>query len=279
MKFWLVRSIKRLLILLTGVMVVYLALYKFYPFFDNRIPVALALFATYLFTAYVFMPAVVRLWRLFYLPAHIPLYCVTPDGFASDPVNIGIIGTRAEIIQAMTTAGWYKADKKTPRTTFRLMVSVLLRRPYPNAPFSTLYLFGRRQDLGFQVPIEGTASNRHHVRFWACELDGPEAFHADVHFWKRFHRPIKITDHRQFWVGSASKDIGVIPIRHNAQITHMIDPDTDAERELIVKNLRKSGFLVHTQTVEVGAPYELRNRALGGFLRADGKMKICILKD
>lgn len=279
MIYWLIRNIKRFFVLLAGVAVTYLVAKKFFPFFEHRVPIVLALLATYLFTAYVFIPAIIRVSRLFYRPAHIPLYCVTPDGFASDPINIGIIGTRAEIVQAMTKAGWYKADPRTLRSMFRMGTSLLFQRPYPNAPFSSLYLLGRKQDLGFELPIDGSTSNRHHVRFWACELDGPEAFRKDVHFWKRFHKPIRMSDHRQFWVGAASKDVGIIPIRHNAQLTHMIHPDTNAERELIVKDLRKTGFLMHTQTVEVGAPYELRNRTIGGFLRADGKMKICILKD
>jgi len=276
---FLARSIKRLLVLLTGVIVIYLAVWKFFPFFDHRIPVSLALLATYLFTAYLFLPAAIRLFRLFVQPAHIPLYCVTPDGFASDPINIGIIGTRVEIIEAMTSAGWHKADKKTLRTTARLAISILLQRPYPNAPFSALFLFGRQQDLGFQQPIEGSSSNRHHVRFWACQLGGPEDFSEHLHFWQRIHKLHNITDNRQFWVGAASKDIGVIPIRHNAQITHMIDPDTNAERELIVSDLEKSGYLTDKREVKLGAPYQLKNRAFGGFLQTDGTMTICVLKD
>lgn len=276
---WLLRTFKRTVIMLAGLGVIYLAVWQFFPFFDNQVPIALALFATYVFTAYIFIPAGIRLYRLFFKPTHIPLYCVTPDGFASDPINIGIIGTRAEIIAAMKKAGWYKADERNLKTMVRLGLSLLFRTPYLNAPFSTLYLMGRKQDLGFELPVINSPSHRHHVRFWACHMDGPEAFHGDVKFWKRFQRPIKSTDHRQFWIGAASKDIGIIPIRHNAQLTHMIDPDTNAERDLIVADLEKTGYVVDTTTVKVGAPYKLRNRTLGGFLRADGKMKICILKD
>lgn len=276
---WLVRSLKRILILLAGVGVIYLAVWEFFPFFDNRVPIALALFATYIFTAYIFIPACIRLYRIFFKPTHIPLYCVTPDGFASDPINIGIIGTRAEIITAMNKAGWYKADERTLKNMFRMGASILLRKPYLNAPFSTLFLFGRKQDLGFELPIENSPSNRHHVRFWACHMDGPEAFHAHVHFWKRFQIPLKPTDHRQLWIGAASKDIGIIPIRHNAQLTHMIDPDTNSERDLIVSNLQKSGFIEDVQSVKLGDPYKLRNRTIGGSLSTDGTIKICILKD
>lgn len=262
---------------MAGLIIVYLAVWRFFPFFDHRIPIALALLATYIFTAYIYIPAAIRIVRIFVKPAHIPLYCVTPDGFASDPINIGIIGTRVEIIEAMKKAGWYRADKRNIRTVTKMVVSLIFRKPYPNAPFSTLYLFGRQQDLGFESPIKG-GTKRHHVRFWACEMQGPEDFVDHVRFWKRFHKRSKISDNRQFWIGAASKDIGIMPIRHNAQLTHMIDPNTNAERELIVSDLKKSGYLASTRKIKVGSPYRLRNRVLGGFLHTDGKMTICVLK-
>jgi hypothetical protein len=279
MMMWFFRLGKRLLVLGFGLVIIYLAVWEFYPFFDNRVPIAFALLATYIFTAYFFLPAIVRVIRVFLKPSHIPLYCVTPDGFASDPVNIGVIGTKKQIIEAMMESGWYLADRRTLRSLFRLGMSLLFRRPYPSAPFSNLFLFGRKQDLGFERAAGTSPSHRHHVRFWACHLDGPEAFHGDVHFWKRFHRPAHNNDMRQLWVGAASKDTGIIPIRHNAQLTHMIAPDTNAERDLIVDSLRASHNVEHTKTVKVGVPYRLRNRTVGGYLHADGRMRICILKD
>jgi hypothetical protein len=271
--------VKHLLVLATGLIVVYLAVWKFFPFFDHRIPVAFALLATYIFTAYFFVPTGIRVFRLFFRPDHIPVYCVTPDGFASDPINVGVIGTYEQIVAAMTAAGWSMPDKKTPRSLIKIIGSMVHRKPYPRTPFSKLYLFGREQDLSFALPIGEKSSNRHHVRFWACHLEGPEAFHEHVHFWRRFHHPLSEFDSRQLWVGAASKDIGLVPIRHNAQITHMVDPDTDAERDVVVEALRSSHSVENTRTVKVGKPFELRNRAFGGSLRSDGKMRICILKD
>lgn len=275
----LIRFFKRAFVLLLGALVVYLAVWEFFPFFDNRVPLAIALFATYVFTAYFFIPVIIRAIRIFYRPSHIPLYCVTPDGFASDPINIGVIGTRAQFEAAMKKAGWFQADRRTPYTLFKMGRSLLLRRPYPTAPFSTLYLFGRRQDLGFQKPFANDPSQRHHVRFWACHLDGPEAFHKDVHFWQRFHRPTKDDQSRQLWVGAASKDVGIMPIRYNGQLTHMIDPDTNAERDLIVHDLRMSHSVAKTITEQVHEGLSIPNRVLGGILHTDGKLRICILKD
>lgn len=277
----LVRLFKRLLVLALGLAIVYLAVWEFFPFFDQSIPWALALLVTYIFTAYLFIPLIIRGLRLVFRPKHIPLYCVTPDGFASDPINIGIIGTRKQVKVAMKKAGWHQADKRTLRTIIKMGRAMLNRKAYPNAPFSNLYLFGRKQDLSFQKPIEGDSnpSHRHHVRFWACHLDGPEAFHDDVHFWQRFHRPDHDNQSRQLWVGAASKDVGIMPIRHNAQLTHMIDPDTNAERDLIVTDLRASHSVAKTLTERITDGYSLPNRTLGGILHADGKLRICILKD
>lgn len=274
-----VRLFKRLVVLVLGALIVYLAVWKFFPFFDNRVPLAIALFATYVFTAYLFIPLVIRVIRIFVRPKHIPLYCITPDGFASDPINIGVIGTQKQLKKAMEKAGWHSADKRTARTIFKMIRAVITRRPYPNAPFSTLYLFGRRQDIGFQKPFSEDPSQRHHVRFWACHMDGPEAFHKDVHFWQRFHRPSRDNKSRQLWVGAASKDVGIMPIRWNGQLTHMIDPDTNAERDLIVNDLRQSHTVAKTITEKVHEGLSIPNRVLGGILHTDGKLRICILKD
>ncbi len=273
-----IRLLQRLVVLAIGIGIVYLAVWQFFPFFDNQVPWAVALFATYVFTAYFFIPLITRLIRLFVRPKHIPLYCVTPDGFVSDPINIGLVGDREQLEAAMIKAGWYVAHKRTIKTMFKMARAILNRQSYVNAPFSSLYLFGRRQDIGFQKPIEDNPSHRHHVRFWACHLDGPEAFHHDVHFWKRFHRPRHDNLSRQLWVGAASRDIGIMPIRHNAQLTHMIDPDTNSERDLIVEDLRHSHSVAKTLTERVHAGLSLRNRVLGGVLHTDGKIRICILK-
>lgn len=275
----LVRLVKRFLVLAIGIGVVYLAVFKFFPFFDNRVSWFTALLATYIFTAYFFIPAAFRLFRLLYRPTHLPTYCVTPDGFASDPVNIGMVGTRAQIIGAFKQAGWHTADKKNFRSGLKVLKSMVTRQHYHNAPFSSLYLFGRKQDLGFQKPFGNSPTLRHHVRFWACHLDGPEDFHTHVAFWQRFHLPERDKTSRQLWVGAASRDIGIAPIRHNGQLTHMIDPNTNAERDLIVSDLRGQQLLEHTFTETAHEGLDVRNRALGGFLHADGKIRICVLKD
>src|ERR1700722_20078876 len=106
----LIRIAKRLLVLAMGAIVAYVTVWQVFPFFDRRTSLVFAALATYVAMAYIILPAGLRAIRLFYRPRHIPLYCVTPDGFASDPINIGLIGSRSQIIHAMEKAGWRLAD-------------------------------------------------------------------------------------------------------------------------------------------------------------------------
>lgn len=272
------RIYKRLLVLAIGVFFVWLAAYKVFPFFDNRTPLILALSLTYVAMAYGIIPLAFRLVRLFYHPVHLPLYCTTPDGFASDPINIALIGNRQQVILAMEAAGWYLADRRSFLAAARQLYAALLRKAYPRAPMSQLYLFGRGQDLAFEKEIIGTRGNRHHVRFWAADEKLADEFTTHVQFWQRFHRPTRAHPHAHLWIGAASKDIGIAPIRHNAQVTHKVEANTALERELIIRDLKHTHQLHHTRTVTVHRPFSLRNRALASRLDTDGKLAIVTLR-
>lgn len=272
----LARNIKRFLILVPGLVIGYFAYTDLFPAFNRWLPGELALIVTYILAAYILIPIGARIFRIVVQPKHLPLYSTTPDGLASDPLNMGIIGSERQLTRAMKKAGWYKADERTPRTIARLITNIVLRRPYKNAPFSNLYLFGRKQDVGFQLPLNHDPSNRHHVRFWAASHTRDPRHLDNLKFWERFHKP-SFARRSTLWVGAASRDVGLGIIRHNAQITHMIHPDTNAERDLIVKDLKKTGLVKKVRTEKIGEPYRLTNRVLTGYLHADGKMTICEL--
>lgn len=269
------RFFARIVVLVPGIVITVFAVKELFPSIDRRLPLALAIIVTYVLVAYILIPVAFRLIRIVIRPRHIPLYCTTPDGFASDPVNIGVVGTRKQLVRAMSAAGWHKADRRTLKSLVRMGVSIVRRRPYLSAPFSSLYLFGRSQDIGFQLPVDDNPLHRHHVRFWASTYTHDPSYRSHVRFWQRHHKtknPTKI-----LWVGAASLDAGFAPIRHNAQITHMIHPDTNAERELLATQLKNTKLIKNIRTVAVGKPYQLRNRALRGYLQTDGKMIICEL--
>lgn len=71
----------------------------------------------------------------------------TPQGIAGDPINVGLVGTKKELVHAFAIAGWDTADALTLETAVEIGESVLFDRPYPDAPVSRLLFEGRAQDL------------------------------------------------------------------------------------------------------------------------------------
>jgi hypothetical protein len=137
---------------------------------------------------------------------------------------------------AFARAGWPEADALTLRSSWRMVRAFLLNSPYPKAPFSTLYLFGRGQDIGFQKAIGDSPRKRHHVRSWALNLKRAEATIGTADLWLKAHRP---PDHeRVYWVGAGTRDTGFSLTQLTFQITHATDSDTNAERDFIVAELR-----------------------------------------
>src|SRR4051794_2282109 len=71
----------------------------------------------------------------------------TKDGLPGDPLNVALVGARRQLLAAFCAAGWVPADPITLRSSVGISVSVLFNVPYPQAPLSNLYLWGRPQDL------------------------------------------------------------------------------------------------------------------------------------
>ena len=58
------------------------------------------------------------------------------------------------------------ADPITLASSLRIVVDSIVRKPDDDAPVSSLFLFGRKQDLAFELPVGDSPRQRHHVRFW-----------------------------------------------------------------------------------------------------------------
>lgn len=272
-------GLKRFIIFLPALVLFAASFFALFPSLNKRLPASLAVLVVYVLTAYMIIPLILRLWRIWRPSTHLPRYSVTPDGFACDPVNIAIAGTKQELFDAMTKAGWHHANSRTLHSLLKLLLSILLRRQYLNAPFSSLYLFGRAQDIGFQKPLNGSKSpsKRHHVRFWACVpamMQGKNL--ADADFWQKLYPDVDRGE--VLWVGCASRDIGIVPIRQNFQLTHRVGKDTDVEREIIVNDLKDTGLVEEIRYVSSGEPITLRNRALNSSLSSDGTLAVVDLK-
>ena len=272
------RTLTRFAILIPGLVIAYFGVDQIFPYFNDQLPVGVAILFTYILCAYILIPALLRIFRIFKPPIHLPIYSITPDGLASDPLNVAIVATRRQLIGAMEKSGWYMSDPHTIKNIARMVSSIIFGHAYPNAPVSSLYLFGRKQDLAFEIPIGNTAGARHHIRFWATTYDINKR-NLDVKSIHWHHRKAHVFGDNLLWVGAASKDSGVALIRHNLQFTHMIDPDTDEEREMIIRQLESQNMISKVTLIKLGEPYKLINRVIRGQLHTDGKMALIKLKN
>ena len=81
----------------------------------------------------------------------------TAQGIPGDPINVGLVGAKADVLCAMHAAAWYPADPITFRSSVEIIGSVVLDRPYRDAPVSSLFYDGRREDLAFEKPDGASA--------------------------------------------------------------------------------------------------------------------------
>lgn len=275
------RSLWRVAIFALGVYLAYALIFLAFPWFNEKLPLVFALLLVYCLIAYFAIPALFRLWRIVFKPNHIPMYVTTPDGWPADPVNIAVVASSEKhFIDIMTRAGWYTADPATLKNSFREGMSILLNKPYPNAPFSKLYLFGRPFDLGFQLPRnkELSARARHHVRFWSLDIPNDAAHHGHYHFWHKTLRHLLGGD-KKIWIGAALDDSSPFALRwRTGQLTHGNNPDSDLERDFIINTLSNAKQIKRTKTVYAGEPFSFRGQTLRIKFICDGNIRVVELK-
>lgn len=241
---------QRLLIFALGAVTVWLIVFVVFDFADQRLPWAIALAVTYGVAAYVILPRAIRLGLRILRRGRVPSYTFTGDGLPGDPVNLVLIGTARELRQAFAKLGWWQADPLNFRTSFRMVRAFLLKQAYPKAPFSTLYLFGRGQDIGFQLPIDNNPRKRHHVRFWGVPFTRAEQALDTPGFWLDTALPAE--DEPALWVGAATKDTGFSLTRLSFQITHATDSDTNEERDYLMRVLVDGGVVNNVRSHREG---------------------------
>jgi LssY C-terminus len=243
------RLLRRLLIFGLGILSVWLIVFVF-RLTDHRLPTILALALTYGIGAYIILPRVVRVGLKIAQRKRVPRFTITGDGLPGDPINLVLIGTRQQLCAAFAAAGWSEADRLGLASSWHMVRAFVFKSPYATAPFSTLYLFGRGQDIGFQKAIDNSPRKRHHIRFWASSLTRAEATVGTAGFWLNTDRPLH--HERVLWVGAGTKDTGLSLTKLTFQITHATDADTNAERDYIIAELTNNRVIVDVNSYKSG---------------------------
>jgi hypothetical protein len=221
---------------------------------ERALLLALTIVIAYTLLAYLVLPALWTHYEHQKRLAALPMLTRTAQGIPGDPINVGLIGDDKDVLCAMQAAGWYPADPVTLRSSIEIAGSVLLDRPYRDAPVSPLFYLDRREDLAFEKPDGNSADHRHHVRFWKVLEQGEEK------------RPV--------WLGAATFDRSVGVSRYTGAITHHIGADIDAERKLLAADL-EAARMVDAKYQVTGIGPTLAGRNGGGDLYyTDGEVWI-----
>jgi hypothetical protein len=221
--------------------------------------VVAVLLLIYLFVAYVVAPfAWGRYEKRHPALDDVPGITETGSGIPGDPLNVGLIGPEAGLQKAMKAAGWYPADPLSIRSDVEIAEATVLDRPYDEAPVSSLYLWGRKEDLAFEQPVGDNPRKRHHVRFW---------------------KSAKLDDRgRPLWIGSVTFDERVGLSDTTGQVTHHIAPDVDAERDRLFAELEKTGEVA--EVTKVTDFHKVRSGKNGGGdpWRTDGALYVGVVE-
>jgi LssY C-terminus len=188
----------------------------------------------------------------------IPRRVTDQQGNPGDMVNVLLIGTQQEIVNAFTTAGWVQVDRSVQDTVVAGLIDSLSKKDYLTMPMSTLYLFNRPQDYGFAhaEPVR-VAMSRNHLRVWKSPY---------------------VVDGRPLWCVAATHDIGFERDQRNNGVTHKIDPEIDGEREYVNATLSDTGLVIARDHVTPSSPLKEAKTATGGSFHSDGRVLVLVLK-
>ena len=211
--------------------------------------------AFWLFTAYIVLPRFNRWISKLYLPDYFIGRARTGDGLLGDPINLALDGKKGDIIKTMQEAGWTRAESLTLQSSTKMIYTSMLKKTYPDAPVSPLYLFGNVQDLAFQKEVNSNPRKRHHIRFWKTPVG--------------WYLP---GGHKAGWLGAATYDKHVGISLFTGQITHKIDADVDKERDFVLKTLENNNRVVDVGVIKhFTTSYHGRNGG-GDMIETDGSL-------
>lgn len=160
--------------------------------------------------------------------------CTTNDeGIPGDPLNIVFVGTLDQVRGTLISNNWDVTAPVTGASLWRMATAFIFGSRYRYAPISSLYVFGREQDLAFQKS-RAVIDERNHMRLWQA--------------------PVTV-EGSPVWIGQVSRDVGIkFSGRLWPPTTHVVDPDIDDARFYVHQELTHSGALSRVGYVEGHVP-------------------------
>jgi hypothetical protein len=174
-----------------------------------------------------------------------------------DMVNFVIVGSQQQMQTALTAANWHVADTSNTGAVIAAIEATMEKKDYLAMPMSTLYLYDRKQDFGYeQAEAIAMVASRHHFRVWKA----PFTYQGQT-----------------VWLGAGTHDIGFEKDQRNGNVTHKIDPAVDGERDNIGGTLQQTGRVKSLTYYLPTNPVQATKNATGGEYHSDGRLLVIFL--
>jgi hypothetical protein len=175
-----------------------------------------------------------------------------------DMVNFVLVGSQQQVQSALEAANWRVADTDNKEAVMKAVLETYQKKDYLAMPMSQLYLFGRKQDFGYELAAAySVVASRHHFRIWK----GPSTWNGQT-----------------LWAGAGTHDIGFEKDQRNGGVTHKIDPAVDGERDNIGQTLQQAGKVKSMSYYLPPDPVQGANNATGGGYHSDGRILVIVLQ-
>jgi hypothetical protein len=183
--------------------------------------------------------------------AFLPSRALNGQGREGDMINLIFIAKEDDFERVFARAGWVKVDKNKPTLFWHLLWQ---RKHYVKLPMDNFFLFGRAQDYAYALPDPAAIlTRRHHLRIWKTdhEMNGS---------------PI--------WVGAATHDVAIKFELRKLWMVHRIDPNVDAERDFIARNLMETHLVTQEKYLSSAIPVFHAQTAGGETYHSDSRILV-----
>ncbi len=187
---------------------------------------------------------------------HVSERTTTIKGKDADLVNVLFVGSKDQLAEAFTAAGWLPADRYSPRSVFKQLGAVFTFTNYPTMPITRQLLDGQLQDLTWQKSFNSYAK-REHVRIWS--------------------QPATILG-QQAWLSAYTRETsGAFSIKYRNFIHH-IDRNLDDGVNMLVRDLSLSGCVESVFQLPRPQIDPILVNSTGDEMRTDGNLTVVHLQ-
>ncbi len=176
-----------------------------------------------------------------------------------DPLNLVIIGNSEAVWPAFLRSGWDPTAAISTGSALKTGIFGIFGGAYRYAPISSLYVYGRSQDIALQK-VRSNIHYRNHLRLWLA--------------------PVTVRG-LPVMIGQISRDIGSrMTTKSKTLTTHRIDPNVDDTRAALVQDfIFAQALKAYALASGVGfvPPEEPRGNLTGDPWFTDGNRAVMLL--